>query len=588
MAEQQNNQIGDGSDNYAGAAKQMANAAKEASKTAAKTAAAEGAKATADAAAATVKAGVEGGKAVAEIATGTAAGGPWGAIIAAAWSLRHTLFKILICICLCLVFLITLIVSLPSIVMDYIFGTDSAPPAEGATITSTYDDLAVDVSAIIQTGYDTSMAKVESIISDGGYDYDLSMEALINNAQSTAGFDTCYILAAYSASMEQKGTSKDDMISKMEAVADKMFPVTYEVKTTTRTVTAEDGSETTETVTYVECTIHPFDNTVVTEAFNIDVNANYNQFNISYGEAITNMANSLKMTLYGSLGEGQAVPLTDAELIAFVNSQGVTGARKVLLETGLSLVGKVPYFWGGKSAAGWNDEWNTPKLVTAAGSSSSGTIRPYGLDCSGFTSWVYLTALGVDIGAGTSGQYPNTVAVSASDLKIGDLGFLAESNGSGWNHVLMFAGYGEGGERMWVHSSSGTGVILNTPSYESSLVLRRLKNVNYDAEVSSPSVNTGSAYTIEVEVTHYCSCTICTGSGLGLTASGKSVAVGMVAMSSNYPFGTKIMINGKMYTVEDRGGSEIENDIHRVDIYVTNHEEALRLGRYKTTATIYR
>ena len=90
MAEEQKNQLGDGSDNYAGAAKQMANAAKEASKTAAKTAASEGAKATANAAAATVKAGIEGGKAVAEIATGTAAGGPLGAVIAAAWSMRHT------------------------------------------------------------------------------------------------------------------------------------------------------------------------------------------------------------------------------------------------------------------------------------------------------------------------------------------------------------------------------------------------------------------------------------------------------------------------------------------------------------------
>ena len=50
----------------------------------------------------------------------------------------------------------------------------------------------------------------------------------------------------------------------------------------------------------------------------------------------------------------------------------------------------------------------------------------------------------------------------------------------------------------------------------------------------------------------------------------------------------QIMINGTIYTVEDRGGSGIENDIHRVDIYVPDHNEALRLGRYRTTATIYR
>ena len=483
MPEQQKNQIGDGHDNYAGAAKQMANAAKEASKSASKAVAAEGAKATANAAAVTVKAGVEGGKAVAEIASGTAAGGPWGAIISAAWALRHTLFKILVCICLCLVFLITLIVSLPSIIMDRIFGTDEGPPAPDVTITQTYNDLAGVVSDVIEEGYNTSYAEARSIISNGGYDYELSMDALINHAQSSAGYDTCYILSAYSASMEQKGTSEDDMLSKMRNVADRMFPVTYIEKSDTRTVRGEDGSETTETIKYVECTIHPFDNTVITDAFGIDLKAKYTQFNITYGEAITHMAESLKKMLYGSLGEGESIPLTDEELITFVNNQDVTDARKALLETGLSLVGKVPYFWGGKSAAGWNDEWNTPKLVTAAGSASTGTIRPFGLDCSGFSSWVYLTALGVDSGAGTSGQYPNTVSVSASDLQVGDLGFLANSNGRGWNHVLIFAGYDESGNRTWVHSSGGSGVILNVPSYDSSLVLRRVKNVNLDTAI---------------------------------------------------------------------------------------------------------
>ena len=48
------------------------------------------------------------------------------------------------------------------------------------------------------------------------------------------------------------------------------------------------------------------------------------------------------------------------------------------------------------------------------------------------------------------------------------------------------------------------------------------------------------------------------------------------------------MINGVMYTVEDRGGSGIENDIGRVDIFVPDHNEALRLGRYDTIAYIYR
>lgn len=671
MAEPSKQQIGDGSDNYGQAVGQMAKAARQAGQEAVKQTATKGAEQAANAAAATVKASVEGGKAAAEIAAGTAAGGPWGAVLSAAWSMRHTLFKVLVCLCLSLLFLIVMVVSLPSIVFNSIFGLDGNKPAENVTPTVVYTEMAGAVSDVVDDGYNQALARVEQIISDGGYDYDSSMDALINYAQSSSGYDVSYILAAYSASMQQQNTKKDDMISKLSNVAGSMFPVTSEEKqkeiinpvtyytykpvtltvvtkkvktgtvngvvqyryetaektyylqdeahtseqpveidafksvevtlpvysggtiTGTKTETyyqangRETVSPTTETVKYVECTIHPFDNTVIATAFGIDLNAPYEQFGITYGEAIQKMATALKMTLYGTVGNGQAVPLTDAELIAFVNRQNCSATRKHILTTALSLVGKVPYFWGGKSPPGWNDEWNTPKLVTAAGSATSGTIRPYGLDCSGFSAWVFNTAVGVEIGAGCNGQYPNTHAVSASDLLPGDLGFLADDDG--WGHVLIFAGYGENGERMWVHSSGGEGVILNTPSYEGRLSYRRLNIVDYDAPVSSSPAYGEALYTLEVEVTHYCACAKCCGSNSdGITASGKRASRGMVAMSSHYPFGTQIMINGTMYTVEDRGGSGIENDIHRVDIFVPDHNEALRLGRYKKTATIYR
>lgn len=685
MAEEEKQQVDDGADNYGQAASQMAKAAgqsgqaaaKQAGKEAAKQAAKAGAEATANTSAAVVQAGVEGGKAVAQVAAGTAVGGPWGAILSALWALRHTLFKILVFLCLLLLLFIVMIVSLPSILMNAVFGLDgTAVDMENpVTLQESYNEMSGAVSDVVDQGYNRALEKVEQIIQDGGYDYDLSMDALINYAQSSAGYDVSYILAAYSASLQQQGTSEADMVAKLEAVMDDMFPVTYEEKqqerlipvsyTTYQAVTLtvvtsqtqtgtidgtpqyryttesrtyyepsgvqtseepvtttaynpvtvslpvySDGAVTgtseatyyeaagsvtlnpeTEIIRYVECTIHPFDESVITEAFGIDADATYDQFGITYAEAIDNMAKALKMTLYGAASSGEAVELTDAELIAFVERQNCNATRKYILSTGLSLVGKVPYFWGGKSGPGWNEEWNTPKVVTAEGSSSTGTIRPYGLDCSGFTTWVYNTALGVNIGAGTSGQYPNTVAISEAELLPGDLGFLAESDGSGWNHVLMFAGYSETGERMWVHCSSGSGVILNTPSYDSSIVLRRLTNVDYDAPV--PETGTGGItgepmYTLEVDVTHYCACSLCCGeNAAGITASGKPVAEGMVAMSSYYPFGTKIEINGVMYTVEDRGGSGIENDIHRVDIYVPDHQQALRLGRYTTTATIY-
>lgn len=561
MAEPQKQQMGDGSDNIGQAAGQAAKAAKNAGKQAAKQAAKKGAEAAANAAAATVKAGVEGGKAVAEIAAGTAAGGPWGAIISAAWAMRHTLFKILVCLCLSVVFLIVMIVELPGIIINKALGIDGNEPT--VSITEIYENLSETVSDIVHAGYDASMAEVERLISDGGYDRELSMNALINYAQSSAGYDTAYILSAYSTSVEQLSNDPEDMKKKLDGVAAKMFPVTsverenevitpvtyYTYKSVTITVvtktvktgvingvpqyryeTAEatyylqdqqlssdtqievdaysavtltlpvySGSNITgtrkatyyqytgkemltpekKTVKYLECTIHPFDNTVISTAFGLDLNAYYNGLETTYGDVIHSRALALKKTLYGTAGNGSTVPLTDVELIAFLTRQNCSETRKHIVKTGLSIVGKVPYFWGGKSAAGWNDEWNTPKLVTAAGSTTTGTIRPFGLDCSGFSDWTYKTAVGVSLYGASWSQWDESYAITAEDLLPGDLGFLMDDDGGGWNHVLIFAGYGENGERMWVHSSGGEGVIFNTPSYEAGLALRRPKNVDF-------------------------------------------------------------------------------------------------------------
>ena len=475
MDEQERQQIGDRVDYYGGTARQVASAVQRFERGMAARQAAVEANVGATAAAATVKAGTESGKAVAAAASGTAAGGPWGAALAAAWSLRHTIFKVLIASCLVLLIMVVLIVSLPSIVTNEVFGLDGTAVnmEHPITILESYNDLAAAVSACVDDGYRLALERVEEIIQDGGYDYDFSMEALINYAQSSAGYDVSYILAAYSVSQHQQGTSREDLITRLSNVAAEMFPVTYVEHT------QEAGEEPEAPAKYVTCTIHPFDQTVIMEAFSIDPDGTYDQFSVSNSEAIQNMANALKMTLYGSLGNGQAVPLTDAELIAFVERQDCNAARKHLLATALSLVGKVPYFWGGRSEAGWNDAWNTPRLVTAAGSSSTGTIRPYGLDCSGFTDWAYKTAVGVSLYNGSWNQWDATYAITEEELLPGDLGFMAIPGTVPVNHVLMYAGIGNNGEQMWVHCSSGSGVVLNSPDYVTQF--RRPSHVDLDA-----------------------------------------------------------------------------------------------------------
>lgn len=178
--------FGDGQDNYLQGMRQAAEAVRQFGSAAGAAGAAGTAagEAAANTAAATVQAGVEGGKAASGIAAGVAMGGPWGAILSAAWSLRNTLFKILIFLCLLLLFIIIAVVSLPSIVFNNIFRTDpsTVDPNAPTEVTASFDDMAAVVSDCIQAGYDAALAEVDQIIADGGYDHDLSMQALVNNA----------------------------------------------------------------------------------------------------------------------------------------------------------------------------------------------------------------------------------------------------------------------------------------------------------------------------------------------------------------------------------------------------------------------
>lgn len=78
-------------------------------------------------------------------------------------------------------------------------------------------------------------------------------------------------------------------------------------------------------------------------------------------------------------------------------------------------------------------------------------------------------------------------------------------------------------------------------------------------------------------ITGYCNCTKCCGkyAGKGITASGtKATANRTVATSNKWAFGTRLLIDGQEYVVEDRGmGSD-----NWVDIYCNTHDEAKAVG----------
>ena len=136
-------------------------------------------------------------------------------------------------------------------------------------------------------------------------------------------------------------------------------------------------------------------------------------------------------------------------------------ARKAVVETAVQLVGRVSYFWGGKSLTlGWDDRWGTPMEVTAAGSGSTGTVRPFGLDCSGFVDWTFYNATNGSYypgrGGGAATQHSYCTNISWSDAQPGDLVFYPDDS-----HVGIVGGKDADGNLLIVHCSGGAnGVVI--------------------------------------------------------------------------------------------------------------------------------
>ena len=135
--------------------------------------------------------------------------------------------------------------------------------------------------------------------------------------------------------------------------------------------------------------------------------------------------------------------------------------RESIVLTAYQLLGKVTYFWGGKSLVlGWDSRWGTPMTVTAPGSGSTGKVLPFGLDCSGFVDWTFYNATsGAYLpgrGGGAASQHGYCTNISWSDALPGDLVFYADDS-----HVGIVCGYDSVGNILVIHCSGGqNGVVV--------------------------------------------------------------------------------------------------------------------------------
>ena len=142
--------------------------------------------------------------------------------------------------------------------------------------------------------------------------------------------------------------------------------------------------------------------------------------------------------------------------------EGLSPEREAVVRTACSLVGKVNYFWGGKSLViGWDARWGEVRQVTAAGSSTTGTYRPYGLDCSGFVDWVFYNQSGgnyvIGHGGGATMQHSHCTDISWADAQPGDLVFYPDNS-----HVGIIGGRDANGELLVIHCSSGYNNVVIT------------------------------------------------------------------------------------------------------------------------------
>ena len=79
----------------------------------------------------------------------------------------------------------------------------------------------------------------------------------------------------------------------------------------------------------------------------------------------------------------------------------------------------------------------------------------------------------------------------------------------------------------------------------------------------------------ECRITFYCPCSSCCGEWAGGPTASGVMPTANHTVAADLPFGTRLLIDGQEYVVEDRGVSGM-----CVDIYVDDHEEALRRGLY--------
>lgn len=267
---------------------------------------------------------------------------------------------------------------------------------------------------------------------------------------------------------EQMAVLTDNQISKLENVFWDMNQITSKIETVkekkTYTTTNKKGEKITKTKTITKNI-----KTIYIDCLSSEEIATIYNFDKTQLRVIEEMK---KSGIVAFVGNNTSITTLNKEQIAEIKEllpEDLSIEREKIIETACSILGKVNYFWGGKSTAiGWDKRWGQLMTVTSKGSPTTGSKRPFGLDCSGYVTWVFINmgipveSINETIGQGTTQQWNLSNNISENLVLPGDLAFLAVPGTQKVNHIGIVMGKDKKGSILVAHCASGANNVVVT------------------------------------------------------------------------------------------------------------------------------
>ena len=294
--------------------------------------------------------------------------------------------------------------------------------------------------------------RIEQIKAENSYD-----ELDMDNAGSAAMVANWRdVLAVYAVRTTTDASSPDEVATLTEEKLDILRQIFWEMNEISYWLETVPGGEDEEDTVILHIRVAVKDHLQMAEAYHFTTEQKK-----LLEELMQPEYEELFMRLTGSY---QDIALSDKEVAEIMENlpADLSAERRQVVLTAYQLLGKVHYFWGGKSLIiGWDSRWGMPMKVTAEGSSTTGTVRPFGLDCSGMVDWVFYNQSGgqyvIGHGGGATAQHSYCTPIAWSDAQPGDLVFYP-----GDSHVGIVCGFDSSGNIMVIHCASGANNVVVT------------------------------------------------------------------------------------------------------------------------------